>query len=174
MKDLKGEFHARAEKPDERKTEGFRGGVENILDRSAIVRDQKHEIVIRCKDLDEVFSKAETCAVLGEQLKLLVVLEALISSLRKEYATIRQSAETVRKQGSLSLREQISLKRCFKCLICGHLARAWTSAVGRSDRCERCVARQHGEDLKFMQMERRAWTTVILSEAPSVLNIKGH
>lgn len=66
------------------------------------MRAQKHEITIKCRNLDDVSSKAKIRTALQEQFKLEDFLEASIVSLTKVYggthmATIWLPVEAARK-----------------------------------------------------------------------------
>ena len=154
----KGDLMFELKKTSLGKTDGFRTQVKNSLGENVTVRTQKHEVYIQCKDLDEVTSKGEICTALMEQFKLEELAEESIVSLRKAYgntqtATLRLPVDAAQKllaAGKVRigwvvcrLREQISLKRCFKCLAFGHFAKACTSGIDRSDRCRRCGEKGH-------------------------------
>ena len=154
----KGDLMFELKKSSVGKTDDFRNQVLNSLGENVAVRSQKHEIYIQCKDLDEVTSREEICTALKEQFKLEEFGEASIVSLRKAYggtqtATMRLPVESAQKLLAVGkirigwvvyrLREQISLKRCFKCLMFGHFAKACTSGIDRSDRCRRCGEKGH-------------------------------
>lgn len=93
-----------------------------------------------------------------EQFKMEELAEESVMSLRKSYGNVQatilplpgDAAQKLLVAGKVPigwfvchLREQISLKGCFKCLTFGHSAKACTSGITRSKRCRRCIVKHH-------------------------------
>lgn len=78
------------------------------------------------RDLDAVKSKAEICSVLVERCKQPPDAGAITCRSNYELLDVGKPADSNGK-------EEIIWKRCFKCLICGHIVRIYI--IDRSVRC---------------------------------------
>lgn len=131
--------------------------VKNALGDQVSVRSLSHQIIIECKDIDEVTCKEEIQEALVQQCNLPTIEDVVVRSLRKAYggtqiATIGLPAELAQKVllvGKIKvgwtvckLRELIRPLKCFKCLEFGHIANNCKN-TDRSDSCRRCGGSGH-------------------------------
>lgn len=87
-------------------------------------------------------SKGKICTPLKEQLKLKELGEdtqttAIWLSVKAAQKLLPDRKVRLR-WVACRLREQISLNRCFNCLLFGYFAKAWTIDIDRSDQWRRC------------------------------------
>ena len=145
-------------KSADKSADNFRGKVESVLGEEAEVRARKQEIVVECKDLDEVTSREDICAALKQQFNLGDIDQSAIKRMKKAYGGTQTAIISLPAESAIKLitagkvrvgwvvcrlREQISLKRCFRCLDFGHFAAACTSQHDRSRSCRKCGEEGH-------------------------------
>lgn len=131
--------------------------VKKALGDQACVRSLSPQLLIECKDIDEITSKEEIQDALVKQFNLPNLDVSAVKSLRKAYggtqiATISLPVELAQKVllvGKLKvgwtvckLRELIRPLNCFKCLDFGHTAKDCKNN-DRSDWCRRCGGKGH-------------------------------
>ncbi|CAD7089637.1 unnamed protein product [Hermetia illucens] len=154
----KGDLMLELEKSPGKTVENFFGKVEKSLGEEAQVRARKQELVIECKDIDEITTKEDIRDALEKQFGPLGLQDSAIRGLRKAYggtqtATISLPTEAAFKllvAGKVKigwvvcrLREQVSLKRCFRCLEFGHIAAKCIGDCDRSKCCRKCGGEGH-------------------------------
>lgn len=92
---------------------------------------QKLEVYVQCKEFDEVASKGEISTALKEHLEGTVHVEGTCRGVHCEFVltmTVDAAQKLLRAErvriGCVVCRQQISLKRCLRCLRFGHFAKA--------------------------------------------------
>ncbi|CAD7081211.1 unnamed protein product [Hermetia illucens] len=81
----KGDLMLELNKSADKSADNFRGKVESVLGEEAEVRARKQEIVVECKDLDEVTSREDICAALKQQFNLGDIDQSAIKRMKKAY-----------------------------------------------------------------------------------------
>jgi Zinc knuckle len=135
------------------KSVAFKGVLEEALGGDATVRALTQEIVVECRNLDEVTTELELRDALLEQFPLGDAVKAVGIKLRKAYAgtqiaTLKlpvAEANKLLEKGKIRVGWTIcplkiperQLLRCFKCFGFGHKAGSCTG-TDRSGRCFRC------------------------------------
>lgn len=136
----------------------FHSQVEKSIGMQADIRTHRQEILIECRDMDEVTTKQEILVALMKQFEVEGINEADIKSIRKCYgdtqtAIISLPIDIGRKMiqaGKVKIgwvicriREKVSLKRCYRFLEFGHIAANCTNEHDRRGMCRRCGVAGH-------------------------------
>lgn len=139
------------------RTTEFKSVIREALGEQASVRTLTQRTTIELKDVDEVTSKEDICEAVKAQFGLEVSIADIVS-LRKAYggtqtATMNLPAENASKLLDAKrikigwvicrIRERILLKKCFKCLEFGHLAKQCKNEEDRSKLCRKCGTEGH-------------------------------
>jgi hypothetical protein len=131
----------------------YQGMLEEVLGGDAKVRALTQEIVVECRNIDEVTTEMELREALQEQVPLGNSCQASVIKLRKAYAGTQIATIKLPVAEANKLLEAGKIKvgwticplrvperqplRCFKCLGFGHKAGSCTG-TDRSGRCFRC------------------------------------
>lgn len=131
--------------------------VEKSLGEAAKVRALAHEVLVECRNLDEVTTEGELREALKAQFEIGDTAQTAPIRMRKAYgdtqiAVIKlpiDAANKLLKTGKVkvgwtvcSLRVTKQLERCFKCMGFGHQARH-CKGTDRSKMCRRCGEEGH-------------------------------
>lgn len=90
-------------------------------------------MTIVSKDIDEITTKEEVCEALEKRSELVGLQESAVNTARKvcggtQTAIISLPAEAAGRVrigwGMYRFRDRVALKRCFRCLCVGHIAKA--------------------------------------------------
>lgn len=137
--------------------ERFNEVIETSLDGCVEVRTHKDEIIILCRDLDDITTKQEICESLRKVLDMPSLNESIIRSIWKSYggtqtakislpAAARKAIEFNKIKIGWSIcriREMVPLTKCFRCFEFGHTSRYCQSLVDRSRQCIKCGVEGH-------------------------------
>lgn len=138
--------------------EKFHEMVEQSIGSQAEIRTHKQEVRIEVRDMDEVTTKEEICTALINQFGANDIKETDIKSLRRSYGDTQSAVVSLpigigRKAlmvGKIRIgwvicriREQVTLKKCYRCLEFGHFASKCTNTQDRSNMCRRCGETGH-------------------------------
>ena len=153
----KGEMLLELTKSDNENTNSCRELVASVLDGNAAVKSLSQEVLIECKDLDDVTTKKDVYQALISQFGLRNLEESAVRSIRKHYGGTQVAvislpfgtAKKVLEVGKIKvgwvvgrLREVNKVPTCFKCLEVGHIAK-FCKNVDRSKLCRRCAEEGH-------------------------------
>lgn len=130
----------------------FKDLVKKTLGEAATVRALSQEVVVECRNLDEITTEEELREALKTQLELDDAADAAKIRLRKAYGgsqiaeikLLAEAANKLLKAGKVkvgwtvcSLRAVERLERCFKCMGFGHQAKH-CQGEDRSKMCRKC------------------------------------
>lgn len=122
------------------------------------VKTHKEEIIIECKDMDDITTKWEICNAFEEEFEISNLKEDNIKSIRKAYGGTQTAkisvpvdvASKVLGIGKIKIgwsvcriREITKPVMCFRCLEYGHIAKSCKSECDRSHKCRKCGLEGH-------------------------------
>ncbi|CAD7078607.1 unnamed protein product [Hermetia illucens] len=154
----KGDLMLELKKSKDVTADKFLSQIGKTLGQEADIRASRPEITIICKDIDEITTKEEVREALEKQFDLAGLQESVVKTLRKAYRGTQTAIISLPAENALKLlaagrvrigwvmcrlREQVALKRCFRCLGFGHIAKSCTNPNDRSKQCRRCGVEGH-------------------------------
>ena len=156
----KGELCLQLKNVKNPQTQKHKADVAEVLKDIATVKMFSHEMIIECRDLDEITTADDICNAIAKDFPAIGNINVSnVKSLRTlpvnntQIALISlpiQTAKIMLDVGHIRvgwvrcrIRERITPTRCYKCLDYGHLARKCTSETDRSKLCYRCGTEGH-------------------------------
>nr|AMS38370.1 hypothetical protein [Bactrocera tryoni] len=158
-KTAKGEILLEMKKAQMKNTGAYEKEICKVLGDQAQIRALTHEVSVEIRDLDEITTKEDIAVAIRSQIKELNSFdENAIKTMRQAYAGTQTAVISLPAADSKRLldahkikigwvvcriREKPNLRKCFRCLEYGHLARACTSEDDRSKCCAKCGEKGH-------------------------------
>lgn len=136
----------------------FNEKIKTSLEGNVEVKTHREELMIECKDLDDITTKREICLAFGNALEIPNLEEAAIKSLRKAYggtqtaklclpvdiASRALELNKIKIGWSVCRIREISIPTmCYRCLDFGHIAKSCKSEFDRSHHCRKCGVEGH-------------------------------
>ncbi|XP_049309471.1 uncharacterized protein LOC125777805 [Bactrocera dorsalis] len=158
-KTAKGEILLELKKAQTGSTKEYRDEIVKILGDQAQIRSLTQEITVEVRDLDDITTKEDIAQAIRtefEELRLFSV--ECIKNIRPAYAGTQKAIISLQAQEAKHLlaaqkikigwticriREKAQLKKCFRCLEYGHVAKACSNPEDRSKCCIKCGEEGH-------------------------------
>ncbi|CAD6998283.1 unnamed protein product [Ceratitis capitata] len=158
-KTAKGEILLEMKKAQMTSTGAYQKEICKVLGEQAQIRALTHEISVEIRDLDEITTKEDIIEAIRSQIKELNTIGVdAVKNIREAYAGTQTALISLPATDAKRLldaskikvgwvvcriRERPNLRKCFRCMEYGHLARACTSEVDRSQCCAKCGEKGH-------------------------------
>ncbi|XP_054745492.1 uncharacterized protein LOC129249847 [Anastrepha obliqua] len=158
-KTAKGEILLQLKKEQMANTGVYQKKIGKVLGDQAQIKVLTHEMVVEIRDLDEITTKEDIGEAIRTQVnELNLFSENAIKSVRAAYAGTQTAvislpaldARRLLEKQKLKIgwavcriREKPDLRRCYRCLEYGHLARACKNEDDRSQNCLKCGEKGH-------------------------------
>lgn len=158
-KTAKGEILLELKKEQTGSTEGYKEEISRILGDQAQIKTLKQETTVELRDLDDITTKDDIAEAIRSEIKELGLFSvSAIKTIRAAYAGTQiavislpaQEAKYLLQAQKIKIgwticriREKAQLKKCFRCLEYGHVAKACSNLEDRSKCCIKCGEEGH-------------------------------